>query len=445
MMRFRSSAISFRALAWLAGCLWLVSCGLPQRVQRPAKTLGREAAARQAQLGICVYDPQTRRYLYRYQDDHLFVPASNTKILTSYLAMKYLGDSLTAFRYQPLPGGDLLLIPGGDPSLLHPDFSSDRILEFLRGYRQIYLVPDLFSGNRYGPGWSWDDYLDDYMAENNALPLYGNLVRFRVSRGRLVSSPAWFARNLPEQKAPAGEGLSAWRPLGSNAFRFQAGQADSVLLPFNTGPFSDPRDLSLQATLLADTLGRPVAQLHLDRYGAGDLPAFHSQPTDSLLKITLHRSDNFFAEQSLYMVSFARLGCLDQERIIDTLLGTDLRDLPQPPRWVDGSGLSRYNLFSPQDFVSILDRIRREFGMTRVHTLFSAYGPWSPPGNSSPQPPIVYAKTGSMSGVYAFSGYLYTHRGRLLLFSFLLNNFQGPATGWAARIHALLQKWHDQL
>ena len=84
----------------------------------------------------------------------------------------------------------------------------------------------------------------------------------------------------------------------------------------------------------------------------------HSQPTDSLLKPMMHRSDNFFAEQSLLMVSNKVLGVMNDEKIIDTLLKTDFKDLPQKPGWVDGSGLSRYNLFTPQDFVFIFNKMK---------------------------------------------------------------------------------------
>src|SRR5215216_2947832 len=96
----------------------------------------------------------------------------------------------------------------------------------------------------------------------------------------------------------------------------------------------------------------------------------HSQPTDSLLKPMMHRSDNFFAEQSLLMVSNERLGFMNDARIIDTLLKTDFKDLPQKPRWVDGSGLSRYNLFTSQDFVFILNKMKNEFGMERIKVIF---------------------------------------------------------------------------
>ena len=67
-------------------------------------------------------------------------------------------------------------------------------------------------------------------------------------------------------------------------------------------------------------------------------------PTDSLLKIMMRRSDNFFAEQVLLMGAQQLLGKMDDAAFIDSLLKNDFAGLPQKMRWVDGSGLSRYNL-----------------------------------------------------------------------------------------------------
>ncbi len=68
------------------------------------------------------------------------------------------------------------------------------------------------------------------------------------------------------------------------------------------------------------------------------------------------------------------LGVMNDEKIIDTLLKTDLKDLPQKPRWVDGSGLSRYNLFTPKDFVFILNKMKNEFGIERIKIIFPTGG-----------------------------------------------------------------------
>ncbi|HPN60415.1 MAG TPA: D-alanyl-D-alanine carboxypeptidase [Chitinophagaceae bacterium] len=154
----------------------------------------------------------------------------------------------------------------------------------------------------------------------------------------------------------------------------------------------------------------------------------HSQPTDSLLKPMMHRSDNFFAEQSLLMVSNEYLGMMNDAKIIDTLLKTDFKDLPQKPRWADGSGLSRYNLFTPQDFVTILNKMKNEFGMERIKTIFPTGGEGTISSYYKAGNGYVYAKTGTLSGVVALSGFLYTKKGKLLIFSTLVNNHQASAT-----------------
>jgi len=116
---------------------------------------------------------------------------------------------------------------------------------------------------------------------------------------------------------------------------------------------------------------------------------------------------------------------MNDEKIIDTLLKGDFNDLPQKPRWVDGSGLSHYNLFSPRDFVTILDKMKTEFGMKRLQGIFPTGGSGTMQPYFKNDSSYIYAKTGSLSGVIALSGYLYTRQGKLLIFSILINNHRG--------------------
>src|SRR5690606_24524603 len=96
-----------------------------------------------------------------------------------------------------------------------------------------------------------------------------------------------------------------------------------------------------------------------------------SQPLDSMLKPLMYRSDNFFAEQTLLMVSHKLFGVMDESLAIDTMMKTEFRDLQQKPRWADGSGLSRYNLFTPQNFIAILEKMKDQFGMDRLKNIFA--------------------------------------------------------------------------
>ncbi len=67
--------------------------------------------------GFYLYDPILKEEIYNYNGNKFFTPASNTKIFTLYTAMKMLGDSIPAFKYQLI--GDELHIEGtGDPTFL---------------------------------------------------------------------------------------------------------------------------------------------------------------------------------------------------------------------------------------------------------------------------------------------------------------------------------------
>jgi D-alanyl-D-alanine carboxypeptidase/D-alanyl-D-alanine-endopeptidase (penicillin-binding protein 4) len=141
----------------------------------------------------------------------------------------------------------------------------------------------------------------------------------------------------------------------------------------------------------------------------------------------MHHSDNFFAEQTLLMVSNERLGYMNDEAIIDTLLATDLKDMPQKPKWVDGSGLSRYNLFTPQSFIYILSKLSKEFGWNRIKNILPTGGEGTLRSWYIYDSGFIYAKTGTLSNHCALSGFLITNRGKSLIFSILVNNYQTGA------------------
>ena len=142
----------------------------------------------------------------------------------------------------------------------------------------------------------------------------------------------------------------------------------------------------------------------------------------------MHRSDNFFAEQLLLMVSNENLGYMNDEAIIDTLLKTDLKDVPQKPTWVDGCGLSRYDLFTPKDFVYILDKMKNEFGLKRLEIILPTGGQGTLSSHYIKDSGQIYAKTGSLSGDAALSGFLITKKNKLLVFSILVNNYEGSGS-----------------
>ncbi|HKB44683.1 MAG TPA: D-alanyl-D-alanine carboxypeptidase, partial [Chitinophagaceae bacterium] len=346
----------------------LASCSIQKQLSKSATQLVlKDSSLLTAHVGISIYEPAANKYWYNYQGDKYFTPASNTKLPTCYAAMKYLGDSLVGLRYQD-QDNQLIIQGAGDPTFLNREFQVQRVFEFLKK-AQKPIVWDYYNwrDEYLGSGWSWNDYNDDYMAGRSALPLFGNVLELFGKRADLhITPPIIFSYQYE-----GGNDLylsNVLREKESNRFSFEfKGETKRILhVPFLT------MNGEVNKKILSDTLHKKI--IPQDDFipataGDRDVTVIHSQPTDSLLKPMMHRSDNFFAEQSLLMVSNERLGVMNDEKIIDTLLKTDFKDLPQKPRWVDGSGLSRYNLFTPQDFVSILTKIKKEFGMGRIKNI----------------------------------------------------------------------------
>ncbi len=171
--------------------------------------------------------------------------------------------------------------------------------------------------------------------------------------------------------------------------------------------------------------------------------SINSRPADSVFIPMMHRSDNFFAEQTLLMVSQQRLRYMSDESVIktilDSMLNGPLADLPQKPSWVDGSGLSRFNLFSPRDFVSVLIKLKNEFGMDRMKKILPTGGSGTLKNYYRADSGYVYVKTGSLTGVLCLSGYIYTNKNHLLEFSVLVNNHNGGTSAIRRAVEAYVE------
>ena len=421
------------------------SCSVQKKIVHSAKTDVLDAKALQtAHVGISIFDPAANKYLYNYQGDKYFVPASNIKLPTCYAAMKYLGDSLVGLKI--VKGGDrLFLVPTGDPTFLHPDFSYHPVYNFLNKTPEATMTMNNWRETGLGNGWSWNDYNEPYLAERSAFPIYGNCLTFSFINDTLIVNPSinsiW--RRSPLNYHGGYNKFYIRRDKDHNIFREPF--SENASFKRQSVPFI-PND-SVVLNMLLDTLKNIRMTKFVNTMGINGinnsipeaLTIIHSQPTDSLLKPMMHRSDNFFAEQSLLMVSNEMLGVMNDEKIIDTLLKTDFKDLPQKPRWADGSGLSRYNLFTPQDFVAILNKMKNEFGIERLKVILPTGGEGTISSYYKTDSGYIYGKTGTLSGVVAFSGFLYTKKGKLLIFSTLVNNHQATATEVRRAVEKFLQ------
>ncbi|MDX1940736.1 MAG: D-alanyl-D-alanine carboxypeptidase [Saprospiraceae bacterium] len=374
--------------------------------------------------GFVLFDPATQQYIYEKEADKYFTPASNTKIFTFYTALKVLGDSIPVLRY--VTSGDTLIFWGtGNPLFLHPGFEQDMsVLTFLKSRKEkLFFSAHNFNDEHYGPGWSWDDFNSNYQAERSPFPMYGNLVRFERSsiREGFIAQPPFFNNRIVFNAKLEMEKPEIMRHIDDNVFEYNPRALTG--LPFKQEIFFrfDP---DLIAKLLSDTLGVSVGALDLSMIPPGVAHTISITTPDTMYQRLMQDSDNFIAEQLLMMCSEKLFGMQKAEDAIKYAEDNLYRNSPAALEWVDGSGLSRYNLFTPRTVVSVLQKIYREMPPERLFRIF-------PTGGESgtirtfykAKKPYIHAKTGTLSNVHCLSGFLTTKEDKTLIFSFMHNNY----------------------
>ncbi|HET6528282.1 MAG TPA: D-alanyl-D-alanine carboxypeptidase [Balneolaceae bacterium] len=402
--------------------------------------------------GFALYDPVKDSMIYGQNEARYFTPASNTKLFTFYTGLKILPDSLPALEY--VIRGDSLIIWGtGDPSFLHPDFGVDTVYNFLKNSnRTIYYSDSHFNDKRLGPGWAWDDYNYYYSTEKSPLPMYGNFVRFKVQEVEVEElaktdegfavSPAYFRSTINEM--PEADGPLLYRDVDENSFAYKP-EADTVTYTIDKPYHYTPE---LIVNLLSDTLHKPVQYIEMEKPDSAKM--LYSIPTDTAFKRMLKPSDNFIAEQLLY-VAASQLGMpLETERVIEYMQKNYLGDLPDEPQWADGSGLSRYNLFTPRSMIRLLEKISAEFDYDE--NLFALLPAGGESGtisnlyaNRDGGSPYVFAKTGTLSNNHCLTGFIITETGRKLLFSFMNNHYVTPTYVVQNEMEKILWYIHENL
>lgn len=423
--------------------LFATSCSMQARIGKSANRILLNAPEiKKAHIGISIYDPSSKKYLFTNNSESNFIPASTTKLFTLYTGMKYLGDSLIGAYYRQIKD-TFFLVPNADPSFMSEKFSVHPLLEMIKkNESSICLVFPSDSIEPYGPGWAWDDQQESYMAQRTIMPVYENQLKLIYSKKNNNDSNYRLVQmntEVPGFSQTNTYGLSRnyiQRKLGTNQITTTLIRKENEII-FNI-PFETFGNKAAIQTLENLSYRKPSISVESDILYGNYLPLY-SQSSDSVFSIMMHQSDNFFAEQLLLMIAQSRLGKMHEKALIDTLLQNDFQDIPQKPIWVDGSGLSRYNLFSPNDEIYILDKLIHEFGTERLEQIFPTGGEGTMKNLFNKEAGFIFAKTGSFGNTFCISGWMYNADKKPILFSVMVNQYIGKNKVLREAVESFLQ------
>ncbi len=332
-------------------------------------------------LGICY--PSKRLLL---NEKRLFMPASTTKLYTSWLACESLGEDFVFHSEYSVQGRTLYLSPRANPLLSEESFRD--LLQDVGGHRieEVVFAPHFPHAPRYPSTWAIGDVREAWGAPISDVCFRENFITVDGSKDCAVtpSSTYYVLRKVRGLKRPFVRGRVVSVPTGyTGTFEF---------------PIRNPEDFL--AYWLGERMGgRPLK----NRSGnlRGPATAFAHVPLRDVLRTMNKRSVNILAELLLRHASSARSIPLDDQQpqaafthalhpihVDDALL-------------YDGSGVSRYNLVSPAGTVRLLEASKKYPSILDSLPIGGRDGTLA----DRKLPRRIRAKTGSLTGVQALAGY----------------------------------------
>ena len=414
-------------------------------------TCEREAPLEFDQFTASVYAKELRtgETLLAANPNVPLLPASNTKLVTAARAFADLG---AAYRFETTVHangeyhgtqlvGDLVLTGRGAPDLSQADLLTlaEEIaasgIETVAG--ELVVDASAFDTQSLGPGWTWDDGQFEYGAKSTPLAVERNTVDITIAHAdgsiHVDASPtSEIVRfDIDVETGPTAN-LDVYKKRASEVIRVE-GQVPPEETTTEASPVDDP--MMHAASLFRDALEAHGVDLDgwiriedepVETHGP-PCALVESAPLSEITRDMCWHSDNFAAEQLARTIALERAGqgsWAAWERYATTFLENRGANAV---RLRDGSGLSRYNLLSATSIVSVLewcleqrwsDAYRRSLPRAGLEGTVSS--------RLEDVAPTVRAKTGTLTGARALSGYVEDETAEpAVAFSCLFSNLTG--------------------
>jgi D-alanyl-D-alanine carboxypeptidase/D-alanyl-D-alanine-endopeptidase (penicillin-binding protein 4) len=428
-----------------------------------------------ASVSICIVDIDKDSVLANINGNKVLMSASTAKLFSTYTALDVLGSEYRPQTNLYINGevdslgvlqGDLYIRGEGDVTLGSKYFNEEGSeYEFMKDWLSALKAQGINAingsiiadGSQFGyagvpDGWDWSDMGNYYGSGACGINFYDNMVKYYFDTYN-YGETAKFLKTFPSDDSLIfRHSISAANIRNDQSYMYGAPYSRDRFgvgsLPLNRKSFTvkgsmhDPEYmLSLEFTgflnndsLFSYVRGKPkgVRLMPSVVLNYEELKMIHSHKGEKLIdivRLTNLNSVNLFAEGLLNLVGFNKYGkgstSSGIEAIYKNLEGkVNLSGM----KLKDGSGLSRKNAISAENFCSLLTHIHR----SNLSDLFRST--LAVAGNSGTLKNIckgqsasgrMQAKSGTLSNVKAYAGYVKSKSGSNLAFAIIVNNFEG--------------------
>ncbi|HBC43839.1 MAG TPA: D-alanyl-D-alanine carboxypeptidase/D-alanyl-D-alanine-endopeptidase [Pseudanabaena sp.] len=448
------------------------------QLQQELSQVAQSPQLQASRVGVFVQTNEPKpKVLANLDGDRYFIPASNAKLFTTAIALKALGSDYrfaTKLMSHALPNpqgtleNGLWLVGSGDPS-----FNSETGLKSLvtqlknKGIKQInggIWTRTIRWGDELVDSWEWKDLQEYYAAKVSPFTINENSLNWSI-RPNAIGQPAIFEWENPalakdwlvENKSYTASddsmlymmpdhALSVVRPYGQKVLIISG--AISVKSEREEGSVTVPDPEANFLQLLRQELDaqgikiQPFTTFPKKLPPSQDLAIAYSPPLSQLLTTTNKDSNNLYAELLLRAVGEKFYTKLFQKPLGDRFYDhvslnsvnggiSSLKEYLDAIKigshnvlLADGSGLSRRNLTTPRAITQLLYNVAddRTFRNSLPVTKVDGTADGTLTNRWRANPLSLQAKTGTLTGVSALSGYAKPKNYPEVIFSIIINN-----------------------
>jgi D-alanyl-D-alanine carboxypeptidase/D-alanyl-D-alanine-endopeptidase (penicillin-binding protein 4) len=417
-------------------------------------------------IGVHVVELDAGETVYSWSADEPRIAASNTKLFTTAAALDALGpgylfETRLLARGRVRDGvllGDLGVVGGGDPSIsgrgngdpyaVFRDWAAAlRRRGIGRVEGDLLLDHGLFDDGLVHPDWPPDQLTSWYEAPVAGLSFNDNCVLVRVWPGgqgggapRVELAPPVPLLEIENSARTVASRRGQFVHIGRRGDRIEV----RGKIWYGSGPVETwvtvPDPVAWFGAAVRDAFSREGVEIAGSPLPVERLPgplwrrvAVHRSDLLEAVRVTNKRSQNFYAESLLKVLAAERcdLGTWRHgvREVEDFLAAIGI------PRggftMADGSGMSRANRFTPRQLTTLLRHMySHPAGAEFVQSMpygGEDTGSWKKRLADPPYAGNVYAKTGTLDGVSALSGYARALSGKTYAFSILCNETRSAA------------------
>ena len=442
---------------------------LKQQLEAAVSALEKDEQLKHGSISLYVMNAVTGATVFGKNEQVGMAPASSQKVITSVTAFEILGKSYrykTAFGYKgdivfKKLQGALVVTASGDPTLgswRWPGSSEKNIMQNVIKTLQQKNIAQVSNGlliemqnweSQATPrGWTWEDMGNYYGAGAWALNWHENQYDLVLQPGKAIGDGVKILKTTPtlrgvtnlynELKTGASNSgdnaviyLPAYGTLGFVRGTVPAGKETFTIRGSMPLPY-----VAFRESLLSAAAANGISIQNIDSLLPGKTAAkavlvplltIQSPAFDSMNYWFLRESLNLYGEAFIKTIALQQKGFAATDSGLAILRyfwnsrGIDKSAL----NIIDGSGLSPANRTTTHALVTVLQYARDK--------------PWYPSFyNALPLMNGIRMKSGYISGVRSYTGYLKSKAGVEYTFAFIVNNFDGSAGSVREKMWKLL-------